>query len=119
MARKTIDALLAEARSRLVRLEPAQAWELAQNGAVLVDIRAEHERRVVADPRRGEVGHVDAAGPVRAETEVHHPRAAVGRPMQLDLLSHGPSERDPVTVGQWYGGRSGAAGQEEPQSEPP
>jgi rhodanese-related sulfurtransferase len=45
MPRKTIDELVADARARLHRLQPRQAWDAAQDGGVLIDIRAEHERR--------------------------------------------------------------------------
>ena len=41
---KSVDDLLAEARQRLVRLDPAQASEAISRGAVLVDIRAESQR---------------------------------------------------------------------------
>jgi rhodanese-related sulfurtransferase len=40
-----IDEYLARARSRLARLEPREAWEASQNGARLVDIRPEFQRR--------------------------------------------------------------------------
>lgn len=41
---RTIDEVLAEARSRLVRLSPQQAWRAQQAGALLVDIRPEASR---------------------------------------------------------------------------
>jgi rhodanese-related sulfurtransferase len=40
-----VDALLAHARARLVRLTAAQAWSAFRDGAVLVDIRPEFQRR--------------------------------------------------------------------------
>ena len=45
MARKTIDELLAEARSRLERLEPEEALAAQHHGALLVDTRSHDERR--------------------------------------------------------------------------
>jgi len=45
MARKTIADLLAEARSRLARLEPEEALEAQRAGALLVDTRCHDERR--------------------------------------------------------------------------
>jgi rhodanese-related sulfurtransferase len=45
MSRKTIDDLLAEARSQIDRLEPRQAAAcVADSGALLVDIRSEAQR---------------------------------------------------------------------------
>jgi len=41
---RTIDEILAAARSRLQRLGPAQAREAASGGAVLVDIRPQAQR---------------------------------------------------------------------------
>jgi rhodanese-related sulfurtransferase len=48
--RRTIDDLLAAARARYRRLEPAAAFAAVQAGAVLVDTRTESQRR-----RDGEV----------------------------------------------------------------
>ena len=42
--RRSIDDLLSEARSRLVRLGPEEAHRAQQDGAVLVDIRPEANR---------------------------------------------------------------------------
>jgi rhodanese-related sulfurtransferase len=42
--RKTISALLAEARAGLDRVTPAQAYRAMQDGAVLVDVRSQDER---------------------------------------------------------------------------
>jgi rhodanese-related sulfurtransferase len=44
-ARRTIDEMLAEARARLVRLDPHQAATAQAAGAVLVDIRPEPNRQ--------------------------------------------------------------------------
>ena len=44
MTTKSVDDLLAQARARLVRLDPAQARDAMRAGAVLVDIRAESQR---------------------------------------------------------------------------
>ena len=41
---KTVDDLLAEARARLDRLDPAQASAAIAAGALLIDIRAESQR---------------------------------------------------------------------------
>jgi len=40
-----LDRLLIRARTRLARLQPQQAWEAVRNGAILVDIRPEFQRR--------------------------------------------------------------------------
>jgi rhodanese-related sulfurtransferase len=45
MSAKTVDELLAQARARLARLDPAQARDAMRGGAVLVDIRAESQRK--------------------------------------------------------------------------
>ena len=45
MARKTIDDLLREARSRLERLEPEEARTAQEAGALLIDTRSQDERR--------------------------------------------------------------------------
>ena len=44
MTRLTIDQLLAEARSRLARLEPADAAAAQQAGALLIDTRSTDDR---------------------------------------------------------------------------
>src|SRR4051794_33101047 len=44
MSPKTVDDLLAEARTELRRVEPAEARSAVGAGAVLVDIRAESQR---------------------------------------------------------------------------
>lgn len=41
----SIDQLLAQARSGLQRLDPLAAWRAQRTGAVIVDIRPEHNRR--------------------------------------------------------------------------
>ena len=43
--RRTIDQLLARARARLHRLEPAAALAAKQGGAILVDLRCADQRR--------------------------------------------------------------------------
>ena len=43
--RRTIYDVLAEARRDLGRVTPAEAYEAARQGAVLVDVRSEDERR--------------------------------------------------------------------------
>jgi len=43
-ARMTIDELLAQARAGLERVGPREAHEALRDGALLVDIRAEHQR---------------------------------------------------------------------------
>jgi rhodanese-related sulfurtransferase len=45
MARKTIDDYMDEARGRLRRLTPREAWAATNAGAVLVDTRSEDQRR--------------------------------------------------------------------------
>jgi len=42
--RRTIDDVLADARARLDRLEPAEAWQAVQRGALLIDIRPAAQR---------------------------------------------------------------------------
>jgi rhodanese-related sulfurtransferase len=42
--RRTLDELLDQARARIERLEPAEAWVAAQAGALLIDIRADADR---------------------------------------------------------------------------
>jgi len=44
MTARTVDDLLADARARLARVDPAQARDAVRDGAVLVDIRAESQR---------------------------------------------------------------------------
>lgn len=43
-ARTTIDELLAQARARLVRVGPHEAWDALGAGALLLDIRTESQR---------------------------------------------------------------------------
>jgi rhodanese-related sulfurtransferase len=43
--RRTVDDLLAEARARLVRLTPAQAFAAQSDGALLVDVRGDDQIR--------------------------------------------------------------------------
>ena len=42
---RRLDRLLIRARARLARLQPQQAWDAVRNGAILVDIRPEFQRR--------------------------------------------------------------------------
>ena len=44
-SRKTVDELLAEARARLLRLEPADAFAAMEAGSALIDLRSDDERR--------------------------------------------------------------------------
>jgi rhodanese-related sulfurtransferase len=44
VSRRTVDDLLADARGRLERLDPEQARDAMEAGAVLVDIRSEPQR---------------------------------------------------------------------------
>jgi rhodanese-related sulfurtransferase len=45
-ARRSIEAVLAEARARLTRLTPREAYEAVAEGAVLVDIRPSQAREI-------------------------------------------------------------------------
>jgi rhodanese-related sulfurtransferase len=45
MTRKTIEQLLRDARSRLDRLEPDEAFAAQQAGSLLIDTRSDDERR--------------------------------------------------------------------------
>lgn len=45
-ARRSIDAVLADARARLTRLTPREAYEAVADGAVLVDIRPSDAREI-------------------------------------------------------------------------
>jgi rhodanese-related sulfurtransferase len=44
--RESVDDLLSDARSRLVRLSPRDCFEAVKRGAVLIDIRSESQRAV-------------------------------------------------------------------------
>jgi rhodanese-related sulfurtransferase len=46
VSRRSIDTVLAEARARLARLSPREAYEAVAEGAVLVDIRPGENRDV-------------------------------------------------------------------------
>ena len=51
---ESVDELLSQARSRLLRLSPAEALDAAKDGAVIVDIRSESQRSadgVIPDAR--------------------------------------------------------------------
>jgi rhodanese-related sulfurtransferase len=45
-ARRSIDAVLADARRRLTRLSPREAFDAVAEGAILVDIRPDENREV-------------------------------------------------------------------------
>jgi rhodanese-related sulfurtransferase len=47
MSHRTLDELLAEARGKIDRLEPADAWAAAQDGALIVDTRSDRSPGVV------------------------------------------------------------------------
>jgi rhodanese-related sulfurtransferase len=42
--RQTLDQLLVAARARITRYEPAEALAAVENGALLIDIRSDHDR---------------------------------------------------------------------------
>jgi rhodanese-related sulfurtransferase len=78
-APKTIDQLLSEARARLHRLTPAEAHQRLDEGAVLIDIRAESQRArdgvVPAStfiPRNVLEWRLDPASPHRAANLARH-----------------------------------------------
>jgi len=48
--RRTIEQLLEDARSRIDRLEPAEAWAAAQRGALIIDIRSDPDREIGVVP---------------------------------------------------------------------
>ena len=50
MARRTLDELLAEARARIERVTPAEAWAAARDGALIVDIRSDTAREAGVVP---------------------------------------------------------------------
>jgi rhodanese-related sulfurtransferase len=47
MARRTLDDLLREARAKIERLEPAEAWAETEEGALIVDTRVDRSAGVV------------------------------------------------------------------------
>src|SRR4051794_25807833 len=47
MGRRTLDDLLREARAKIERLAPNEAWAAAQDGALIVDTRADRSAGVV------------------------------------------------------------------------
>jgi rhodanese-related sulfurtransferase len=47
MARRTLDHLLREARGRIARLEPVEAWAETEQGALIVDTRVDRSAGVV------------------------------------------------------------------------
>jgi rhodanese-related sulfurtransferase len=44
MTRRTLDELLAEARAKIDRLTPGEAFAVAQNGGLILDIRSDAAR---------------------------------------------------------------------------
>jgi rhodanese-related sulfurtransferase len=47
MARRSLDDLLREARSKIERVQPAEAWAAAEDGALIVDTRVDRSAGVV------------------------------------------------------------------------
>ena len=47
MARRTLDDLLREARAKIERVEPTEAWAEAEQGALIVDTRVDRSAGVV------------------------------------------------------------------------
>jgi rhodanese-related sulfurtransferase len=47
MGRRTIDEVLLAAQARLRRVTPAEAWERAQDGWLIVDTRSAEDRRAI------------------------------------------------------------------------
>jgi rhodanese-related sulfurtransferase len=47
MGRRTLDELLREARAKIERFEPGDAWAAAQEGALIVDTRVDRSAGVV------------------------------------------------------------------------
>ena len=81
MPRRTIDDLLAEARSSLQRLTPEEAVAAMADGAVLVDVRSDHQRErdgIVPDavhhPRNVLEWRADPASDARDERIADHGR---------------------------------------------
>jgi len=54
--RRTLDDLLRAARGKIERLEPAEAWSAAQDGALIVDTRSERSPGVVPGSLHRELG---------------------------------------------------------------
>lgn len=73
--RRSIDEILAEARRGLRRVMPAEAYAAAQDGAVLVDVRSEDERR-----RQG----------VLVPGALHHPLSVVHWRLDPDVPTRNP-----------------------------
>ncbi len=51
MTRRTLDELLAEARAKIDRLTPGEAFAVAQNGGLILDIRSDAAREQGVVPR--------------------------------------------------------------------
>ncbi len=47
MSHRTLDELVADARAKIDRLEPAEAWSAAQDGALIIDTRSHRSSGVV------------------------------------------------------------------------
>jgi rhodanese-related sulfurtransferase len=73
--RRSIDEVLADARRDLRRLTPAEALAAARNGAVLVDVRSEDERRRQR---------------VLVPAALHHPLSVVHWRLDPDVPTHNP-----------------------------
>jgi rhodanese-related sulfurtransferase len=73
--RRSIDDFLAEARRDLRRLTPAEAHAAAKDGAILVDVRSEDERR-----RQG----------VLVPGALHHPLSVVHWRLDPDVRTRNP-----------------------------
>ena len=73
--RRSIDEVLAESRRELARVTPAEARSAAEQGAVLVDVRSEDERR-----RQG----------VLVPGAVHHPLSVVHWRLDPAVRTHNP-----------------------------
>ena len=90
LGRLTIDELLARARGRLSRLDPAAAYAAARSGeALLVDIRSEHQReRDGAIP--GAIAHPRNVLEWRADPASGHddPRISGDLDRRLVLVCH-------------------------------
>ena len=79
MARTTIDELLDAARRRLRRLEPQQARDATAAGAILIDIRADHQRErdgVIPDAHFVPRNVLDGASTRHPGTAIHRSATA-------------------------------------------
>lgn len=85
VTRQTVHEVLAEARSHLQRLEPAQALEATHDGAVLIDVRS--------DDQRAAFGSIPGALPIplsvlewRVDPESGHRSPEVGADLDRQLI---------------------------------